>query len=142
MGEFASLRYLSEYGLKSFVAFMMGQSRVESLRRTGHLYYHLSTSSSSPFPRNGAGTDRASAAARVSHQPFTPTIHAATHPGVGGGTHRRRATFKQCSVFVGGDRLGIWGVVLLVCVSGVSFSVGVCVCVCVCVCDRLILFLH
>jgi len=36
-------------------------------------------------------------------------------------------------VFVGGLRLGVWGVVLAVCVcvsvSGVLFSVGVCVCV-------------
>jgi len=35
-------------------------------------------------------------------------------------------------VFVGGVRLGVWGVVLVVCVcvsvSGVLFSVGVCVC--------------
>jgi len=31
---------------------------------------------------------------------FDPTSHAdsgaATHPGVGGGTHRRRATFDRC----------------------------------------------
>jgi len=37
-------------------------------------------------------------------------------------------------VFVGGVRLGVWGVVLVACVcvsvSGVLFSVGVCVCVC------------
>jgi len=34
-------------------------------------------------------------------------------------------------VFVGGVHLGVWGVVLVVCVSvsGVWFSVGVCVCV-------------
>jgi len=44
-------------------------------------------------------------------------------------------------VFVGGVRLGVWGVVLVVCVcvsvSGVLFSVGVCVCVC-----DLLIFLH
>ena len=38
---------------------------------------------------------------------------------------------------LGDVRLGVWGVVLVVCVcvsvSGVLFSVGVCVCVCVCV---------
>jgi len=66
---------------------------------------------------------------------FDPTSHAdfgaATHPGVGGGTHRRHATFERCYVFVGGVRLGVWAVVLVVCVSvsGVLFSVGVCVCV-------------
>jgi len=47
-------------------------------------------------------------------------------------THRRRATFKRCSVFVGGVRLEVWGVFLVVSVcvlvSGVLFSVGVCVC--------------
>ena len=49
---------------------------------------------------------------------------------MGGGTHRRRATFERCSVFVGGVRLGVWGVVLVVCVCvGVLFSVGVRVCV-------------
>jgi len=56
---------------------------------------------------------------------------AATHPGVEGGTHRRRATFERCEVFVGGVRLG-FGVLFLSCVcvsvSGVLFSVGVCVC--------------
>jgi len=31
----------------------------------------------------------------------------------------------------GGVRLGVWGLVLVVCVSRVLFSVGVCVCVCV-----------
>ena len=44
-------------------------------------------------------------------------------------------------MFVGGVRLGVWGVVLVVCVcvsvSGVLFSVGVCVCVC-----DLLIFLH
>jgi len=43
--------------------------------------------------------------------------------------HRRRATFERCLVFVGGVRLGVWGVVLAVCVcvsvSGVLFYVGV-----------------
>jgi len=74
---------------------------------------------------------------------FDPTSHAyfgvATHPGVGGGTHRRRATFERCSVFVGGVRLGVWGVVLVVCVCvGVG---GVVLCRCVCVCDLLICLL-
>jgi len=36
---------------------------------------------------------------------------------MGGGTHRRRATFELGLVFVGGVRLGVWGVVLVVCVS-------------------------
>jgi len=40
---------------------------------------------------------------------------------------------ERCEVFVGGVRLGVWGVVLVVCVcvyvSGVLFSGGVCVCV-------------
>jgi len=41
-------------------------------------------------------------------------------------------------MLLGGVRLGVWGVVLVMCVcvcvsaSGVLFSVGVCVCVCVC----------
>ena len=40
----------------------------------------------------------------------------------------------RCQVFVGGDRLGVWGVVLVVCVC-----VGcVALCRCVCVCDLLI----
>jgi len=45
------------------------------------------------------------------------------------------ATFERCSMFVGGVRLGVRGVVRVVCmcvcvsVSGVLFSVGVCVCV-------------
>jgi len=64
-----------------------------------------------------------------------PTSHAdfaaATHPGMGGGTHRRRAAFERREVFVGGVRLEVWGAVLVVCVcvsvSGVLFSVGVCV---------------
>jgi len=38
----------------------------------------------------------------------------------------------ECEVIVGGVRLGVWGVVLVVCVcvsvSRVLFSVGVCVC--------------
>jgi len=65
--------------------------------------------------------------------PSSPTSHAdfgaATHPGVGGGTHRRRATFERCSVFVGGVRLGCCSRRVRVCVSlsGVLFSVGVCV---------------
>jgi len=54
-----------------------------------------------------------------------------------GGTHRRRATtFKRCSVFVGGVRLGVWCVVLVV---SVCVGVGrVVLCRCVCVCDLLI----
>jgi len=41
-------------------------------------------------------------------------------------------------VFVGGVRLGVWGVVLVVCVRvGVG---GVVLCRCVCVCDLLIFF--
>ena len=67
------------------------------------------------------------------HPSSDPTSYAdfgaATHPGVGGGTHRRRATFKRCYVFVGGVRLGVWGAVLVVCVcvARVLFFVGVCV---------------
>jgi len=61
---------------------------------------------------------------------------AATLPGVGGGTHRRRATFEQCWVFVGGVPLGVRGVVLVVCVY-VCRCRGCCS-VCVCVCDLLI----
>jgi len=61
-----------------------------------------------------------------------------THPGVGGGTHLRRATFERCLVFVGGIPLGDWGVVLVVCVC-VCVGVGrVVLCRCVCVCDLLI----
>ena len=43
-------------------------------------------------------------------------------------------------MFVEGVRLGVWGVVLVVCVCvGVGGVVLCrCVCVCVCVCDRLI----
>ena len=32
---------------------------------------------------------------------------AATHPGVGDGTHRRRATVERCEVRVGGVRLEV-----------------------------------
>jgi len=61
---------------------------------------------------------------------------------VGDGTHRRRATFERCEVFVGGVRLGVWGVVLFVCACvSVSGCCSLSVCVCVCVCDLLI-FLH
>jgi len=64
---------------------------------------------------------------------FDPTSHAdfgaATHPGVGGGTHRRRATFERCSVFVRGVRLGVWGVVLVVCVCRGCCSLSVYACV-------------
>jgi len=50
-------------------------------------------------------------------------------------------------VFVGGVRLGCWGVVLVVCVcvgvgGGVVLCRCVCVCVCVCVCDLLIFLQH
>ena len=62
------------------------------------------------------------------------TLCAATHPDVGGGTQRRRATFELCSVFVGGVRLGVWGVVLVVCVGVGVGGVVLCRCVCVCVC--------
>jgi len=43
-------------------------------------------------------------------------------------------------VFVGRVRLGVWGVVLVVCVCRCRecCSLSVCVCVCVCVCDLLI----
>jgi len=51
----------------------------------------------------------------------------------GGGTHRRRATFERCSVFVGGVRLGGWGVVRVVCVCVGDGGVVLCRCVCVCV---------
>jgi len=55
---------------------------------------------------------------------------------MGGDTHRRRATFERCEVCVGGVRLGVWGVVLVVCVCvGVG---GVVLCRCVCVFDLLI----
>jgi len=43
---------------------------------------------------------------------------AATHPGVGGGTHRRRATFDRCEV------------------RGVFLRVVVVVLICSCVCVR------
>jgi len=56
---------------------------------------------------------------------FDPASHAdfgaAIHPGVGGGTHRRRATFDRCKVR---------GVVLRVVVCGAVLVV------CLCVCDR------
>jgi len=65
---------------------------------------------------------------------FDPTSHAdsgaATHPGVGGGTHRRRATFERCEVLVGGVPLGISSCRARVCAGvGGVFSVGLCVCV-------------
>jgi len=63
---------------------------------------------------------------------------AATHPGVWGDTHRRRATFERYSVFVGGVRLGVRGVVLVVCVCVGVGGVVLCRCVCVCVCNLLI----
>ena len=56
---------------------------------------------------------------------------AATHPGVGGGRHRRRATFElvKCfwEVFVRRFRV-LFLSCLCVSVSGVLFSVGVFVC--------------
>ena len=51
-----------------------------------------------------------------------------------GSTPRRRATFERCLVFVGGARLGVWGVVLVVCVCVSVGGVVLCRCVCVCVC--------
>ena len=48
-------------------------------------------------------------------------------------------SFERCEVFVGGVRLGVWGVVLVVCVSVGVGAVVRCWCVCVCVCDLLIL---
>ena len=64
---------------------------------------------------------------------FDPTSHAdfgaTAHPGVGGGTHRRRATFARCEVFVAGVRLGVWGAVLVICVCRGCCSLSVCVCV-------------
>ena len=65
---------------------------------------------------------------------FDPTSHAdfgaATHMGVGGGTHRRRTTFERCQVFVGGCSFGVLSLsCVCVAVWGVLFSVGVCVCV-------------
>jgi len=40
---------------------------------------------------------------------------AATHPGVGGSTHRRRATFDRCQVREVVLRVVVCGVVLAVC---------------------------
>ena len=60
---------------------------------------------------------------------FHADFGAATHPGVGGGTHRRRATFElvKClwEVFVWG--FGVFLSCVCVSVPGVLFSVGVCV---------------
>jgi len=57
--------------------------------------------------------------------PFTPPLHSHLFTG------HRRATFERCYVFVGGVRLGVWGVVLVVCVCvGVG---GVVLVVCMCV---------
>jgi len=72
---------------------------------------------------------------------FDHTSHAdfgaATHPGVGGGTHRRRATFERCSVLVGGVSLGFFFCRARVCAAvGGVFSVGV-----LCACD-LFIVLH
>jgi len=72
------------------------------------------------------------------HKSSHADFGAATHPGVGGGTHHRRATFERCEVFVGGVGLGGWGVVLVVCVC-VDVG-GVVLCRRVCVCDLLIFF--
>ena len=47
-------------------------------------------------------------------------------------THRRRATFERCCVFVGSVRFGVRGVVLVVCVC---VGVGGVICRGVCVCD-------
>jgi len=62
---------------------------------------------------------------------LTAALGAATHPGLGGGTHRRRATFEHGYVFVRGVRLGVWGVVLVVCVCVGVWGVVLCRCVCV-----------
>ena len=66
-----------------------------------------------------------------------PTSHAdfgaATHPGVKGGTHRRRATFEHCYMCVGRVHLGVWSAVLVVCVCVGVGGVILCGCVCVCV---------
>jgi len=56
-----------------------------------------------------------------------------TCTALGGGTHRRRATFERCKVFGGGVRLGVWGGVLVVCVCVSAGGVVLCRCVCVCV---------
>jgi len=53
--------------------------------------------------------------------------------GVGCGTHRGRTTFEHCKVFVGDVRLGVRGVVLIVCVCVGVGGVVLCRCVCVCV---------
>jgi len=65
-------------------------------------------------------------------RPERDVIHfgAATHPGVGGGTHRRRATFERCSVFVGGVRLGVWGIVVVACVCRCRGCCSLSMCVC------------
>jgi len=45
----------------------------------------------------------------------------------------RRATFERCSVFMGGVRLGVLGVVLIVCACRCRGCCSLSVCVCVCV---------
>jgi len=77
----------------------------------------------------GAPDPSAPLAASDFHPTSRADFGAATHPGVGGGTHRRRGTFERCLVCVGGVRLGCCSCRVRVCVSlsGVLFSVGVCV---------------
>jgi len=74
---------------------------------------------------------------QVAHGVVDRVLHkrSRVNPQPGGGTHRRRATFERCEVFMGGVREGLGCCSCHVCVSvsGVVFSVGVCVCVCVCV---------
>ena len=56
----------------------------------------------------------------------------ATHPGVGGGTHRRRATFDRCSVRGGEGGVRVWSfVVLFLSCRVFCFCCSCCVFVCV-----------
>jgi len=54
-----------------------------------------------------------------------------THPGVGGGTHRRRATFERCEAFVGGVREGLGCCSCRVCACRCRGCCSLLVCVCV-----------
>jgi len=60
------------------------------------------------------------------------------HPSIYSSIPPSSFTFERCKLFVGGVRLGGWGVVLVVCVcvgvGGVVLSLSLCLCVCVCVC--------
>jgi len=73
------------------------------------VWFHILASSMVPAGATANTTKENSRASRgsvvwsLSHgaaSDFDPTSHAdfgaATHPGVGGGTHRRRATFEPC----------------------------------------------